>query len=244
MPYTHISLADDLSTYIPPATAPPFLRRLIVTTLLRRGFDSAEAGALAEMERLVLHHIEHTVEEAKDYANLCGRIQVHAGDIVKVQEDSGWGVKGMRKETKRKRKALRLDTIPSPPMSPYSLEVTLPDLLRQELQSSQLHDDIKPLLRPSGNEREDAGNKLPFAEEWLPALPDKWTYALPQDNTASSKPDHPQISASLLDFIKLTAAERGDIPPELGLVDYRRQTATGPGMTGGKRRWGVGSATR
>lgn len=41
--------------------------------------------------------------------------------------------------------------------------------------------------------------------------------------------EHVQVTSSLLDFIKLTAAERGDIPPELGLVNYRKD----PGLAAG-----------
>jgi hypothetical protein len=42
------------------------------------------------------------------------------------------------------------------------------------------------------------------------------------------------VTSGVLDFIKLTATERGDIPPELGLVDYRR--ADGREV---RRKWGV-----
>lgn len=41
------------SSYIPPSTAPPFVRHLIVSALSSRGYDGAEAGALTEIERLV-----------------------------------------------------------------------------------------------------------------------------------------------------------------------------------------------
>jgi hypothetical protein len=44
---------DEISTYVPPPTAPGYLHRIVGATLLRRGFEGAEAGALAEMERLL-----------------------------------------------------------------------------------------------------------------------------------------------------------------------------------------------
>jgi hypothetical protein len=40
---------------IPPTLPSQYLSYLIVTTLQRAGFDGAEAGALAEMERLLEH---------------------------------------------------------------------------------------------------------------------------------------------------------------------------------------------
>lgn len=40
---------------VPPTLPSQYLSYLIVTTLQRAGFDGAEAGALAEMERLLEH---------------------------------------------------------------------------------------------------------------------------------------------------------------------------------------------
>ncbi len=108
--------------------------------------------------------------------------------------------------------AIALPTRPeSPePVQPETL-ATLPD-----------GEDVKPTLRPAPE----------YAWDGAPSLPEPWTY----------KPDPPpppplpasKVTSGVLDFIKLTATERGDIPPELGLVDYRR--ADGREV---RRKWGV-----
>jgi hypothetical protein len=50
-----VSSADSLQTRLQPSTASAYLNRLIITTLQRRGVDAAEAGVIAEMERLLEH---------------------------------------------------------------------------------------------------------------------------------------------------------------------------------------------
>jgi hypothetical protein len=50
-----LSSLDSLSTHLPPSTPAEYLRYVIITTLRRKGYNAAEAGALAEMERLVEH---------------------------------------------------------------------------------------------------------------------------------------------------------------------------------------------
>ncbi|KIR76342.1 hypothetical protein I306_06677 [Cryptococcus gattii EJB2] len=229
MSSTTSSLQPLASPYIPPSTAPPFLRHLIVSALSSRGYDGAEAGALTEIERLVERHIEHVLEGAKDYANLCGRQNVNAGDVVMAQEDTGRRVNAMRRESKRRRRALNLQTQPSPPPSPTFTTPTLPDLLRQEL---SMESDQKPSISSLSTTRGESGGsgeKLSYAESWMPGLPEKWTYATPNGEYSFNLQEHVQVTSSLLDFIKLTAAERGDIPPELGLVNYRKD----PGLAAG-----------
>lgn len=71
-----------------------------------------------------------------------------------------------------------------------------------------------------------------YAWEGAPALPDPWTYK--PDLPPPPAPPASRVTTGVLDFIKLTATERGDIPPELGLVDYRRVEGREV-----KRRWGV-----
>ena len=70
----------------------------------------------------------------------------------------------------------------------------------------------------------------------------------------SGHPQQAQVTSASLDFVKLISTERGDIPPELGVVDYRRarrQESSGSGGAKGgagggggeKRKWstkGVG----
>lgn len=52
---TTIQSLDDLHTHLQ-ATAPPaYLTHHIASTLLRKGFQGAEAGALSEIERLLEH---------------------------------------------------------------------------------------------------------------------------------------------------------------------------------------------
>lgn len=71
-----------------------------------------------------------------------------------------------------------------------------------------------------------------YAWDGAPPLPEPWTY----------KPDLPppkplpalQVTAGVLEFMKLTATERGDIPAELGLVDYKRADTREM-----RRRWSV-----
>ncbi|TXT10845.1 hypothetical protein VHUM_02350 [Vanrija humicola] len=48
--------SDTPHTHLPPDAAPAYLHRLVGATLQRRGFEGCEAGALAEMERLIEHH--------------------------------------------------------------------------------------------------------------------------------------------------------------------------------------------
>lgn len=54
-------------------------------------------------------------------------------------------------------------------------------------------------------------------------------------------PQNQTLSTTLLSFIKATAVERGDIPSELGLVDYRRAGESEP-TASKKRRWNVRAA--
>jgi len=52
---TTIQSLDALHTYLPSAAPPKYLTHHIASTLLRKGFQGAEAGALAEIERLLEH---------------------------------------------------------------------------------------------------------------------------------------------------------------------------------------------
>ena len=52
MPSTVTSLSE-LHTHLDPSSPPEYLQHVIVSTLHRKGFHAAEAGALAEMERLL-----------------------------------------------------------------------------------------------------------------------------------------------------------------------------------------------
>ncbi|WWC87267.1 uncharacterized protein L201_002155 [Kwoniella dendrophila CBS 6074] len=249
------------STYIPPNVPQVYLRQMVVELLLKRGFEGAEAGALTEIERLLEHHITNLFEESLEYAHLTGRREVNVMDLVAAQEETGWGVKRMKRESRRRRgKAPQIeyeDSISSPP-SP-----TLPSLSsliedNEERQKSQ-DEDLKPDLSSLSNRsRKSRGIRPIYSQDWLPVLPEKWTLldSFANNNTNSTSKDDTlsqdqpvQITSALLDFIKLTATERGDIPPELGIVDYRRASnkddnsnsdglAIGAGK-GVKRKWGV-----
>lgn len=75
--------------------------------------------------------------------------------------------------------ALNLQTQPSPPPSPTFTTPTLPDLLRQEL---SMESDQKPSISSLSTTRGESGGsgeKLSYAESWMPGLPEKWTYATP-----------------------------------------------------------------
>ena len=52
MPSTLSSL-DSPHTDLSPSAPPAYLHHVIASTLKRKGFEAAEAGALVEMERLV-----------------------------------------------------------------------------------------------------------------------------------------------------------------------------------------------
>jgi hypothetical protein len=52
---TTIQSLDTLHTHLPSAAPPQYLIHHIASTLLRKGFQGAEAGALAEIERLLEH---------------------------------------------------------------------------------------------------------------------------------------------------------------------------------------------
>ncbi|OCF42099.1 hypothetical protein I317_04070 [Kwoniella heveanensis CBS 569] len=277
--------SDPNSTYVPPDVPPAYLRDAVVGILLRRGFQSAEAGALAEIERLLERHISNLFEDAIEYAHLAGRRESNAIDLVAAHENSGWGVRGMRRESKRARmdRAPELPLETSPPPSPprIPLSALIPDPFTtsdapkdQSSSASAQYEDRKPDLarldsEPSlGMSRMQiktavAGERLGYAEDWTPVLPEKHTYVsldllesasiktTPQNDRDQNHPPAPTpaaapapVTSALLDFIKLTATERGDIPPELGVVDYRyrRDNQPGPGglrNEGGKRKWGV-----
>lgn len=109
--------------------------------------------------------------------------------------------------------AVPLSTTPAPPEPPQPL--TLASL-------PELGSDEKPRPQPIP----------PYAYENAPPLPQPWTYK--PDEVQPPPPPPNKVTSGVLDFIKLTATERGDIPPELGLVDYRRRE--------GKRKWGVRGA--
>nr|XP_031861812.1 uncharacterized protein CI109_002641 [Kwoniella shandongensis]KAA5528884.1 hypothetical protein CI109_002641 [Kwoniella shandongensis] len=257
------------STHIPPSTPSAYLRQVIVNTLLKRGFEGAEAGALAEIERLLEQHITNVFEDSIDYAHLSGRREVNAQDLVAAQEESGWGVRKMRKEARRKRgRAPHVPTIPSPPPSPKS-ESLASLFQQQDPTSTSTQEDRKPDLdRTPTSSNSTKGEKPYYAEDWVPSLPLKYTYSLStlplptkkvefelEDEIVKDDEDKPpvRVTSALLDFIKLTATERGDIPPELGVVDYRRETGSaivdgqehrqGQGQAK-RRKWGVKAATR
>jgi len=48
-----ITSLDAPHTHLYPTTPSHYFQHLIITTLRQRGFDGGEAGALAEMERLL-----------------------------------------------------------------------------------------------------------------------------------------------------------------------------------------------
>ncbi|BEJ16795.1 hypothetical protein CspHIS471_0601960 [Cutaneotrichosporon sp. HIS471] len=206
------SSRDVPHNHLAPDATRAYLTRLVGHAAQKTGFDGAEAGALAEMERLLGRHIQRVFEEACDYAEHSGRAVPHARDLYLAQSMSGWDVGSLKRAAKRKRNPIALPTrAESPePLQPETL-ASLPD-----------GEDVKPTLLPPPE----------YAWDGAPGLPKPWTY----------KPDLPpppglpvsKVTSGVLDFIKLTATERGDIPPELGLVDYRR--ADGREV---RRRWGV-----
>ncbi|GMK58399.1 hypothetical protein CspeluHIS016_0504310 [Cutaneotrichosporon spelunceum] len=203
---------DVPHNHLAPGVTRAYLTRLVGHAAQKAGFDGAEVGALAEMERLLEHHIQRVFEEACDYAEHSGRAVPNGRDLYVAQSMSGWDVASLKRAAKRKRNPIALATrAESPePFQPETL-ATLPD-----------GEDVKPTLHPAPE----------YAWDGAPGLPEPWTY----------KPDLPpppglppsKVTTGVLDFIKLTATERGDIPPELGLVDYRR--ADGREV---RRKWGV-----
>jgi hypothetical protein len=52
---TTIKSLDTFHTHLPSTAPPHYLSHHIASTLLRKGFAGAEAGALAEIERLLEH---------------------------------------------------------------------------------------------------------------------------------------------------------------------------------------------
>jgi hypothetical protein len=85
-------------------------------------------------------------------------------------------------------------------------------------------DDVKPKLAPLA--------PPDYAWAGAPPLPDPWTYKPDLPPPAPLPPS--RVTAGVLEFMKLTATERGDIPVELGLVDYRRADTRDV-----RRKWGV-----
>ncbi|WVR04329.1 hypothetical protein IAU60_001329 [Kwoniella sp. DSM 27419] len=273
------SSASGSSAYVPPDAAPAILRQVIVSGLLRKGFEGAEAGALAEIERLLERHVTNLFQDASEYAHLAGRRDVNALDVTAVVDEgeNAWSVRRLSRESRRKQNhAPPLALEASPPPSP--IIETLATLMAEEADhpsADPQREDRKPDLfslgpglphgSSTGGKRLKSGDRLTYAGDWMPALPERWTYvttpggsvetqARPAiaDQPSLDRPTQPPpVTSDLLNFIKLTATERGDIPPELGVVDYRRQVgaaATGMGATGQggeagrKRKWGVRAA--
>ncbi|CAK9779526.1 hypothetical protein CC85DRAFT_287380 [Cutaneotrichosporon oleaginosum] len=198
---------DIPHTHLPPDATRHYLTRLVGIALQKRGFDGAEAGALAEMERLLEHHIQRVFAEAGAYAAHAGRAVPHARDAYECLAQQG-----LKRAAKRKRHPIAMPTRAESP-EPVQSETlaTLPE-----------GEDVKPSLRASPE----------YAWDGAPGLPEPWTYKpdpVPPPGAPAGK-----VTTGVLDFIKLTATERGDIPPELGLVDYRR--ADGREV---RRKWGV-----
>ncbi|RSH78460.1 uncharacterized protein EHS24_002185 [Apiotrichum porosum] len=200
-------------THLQSGTAAAYMNRVIGQTLVRRGFDGAEAGALTEMERLLEHHIQRLFENAHDYARLSGRSLPHAVDLFAAHEDSGWDVRSLRREAKRKRAGVTLPTSEEPPEPAAPINIaSIPEG----------DGDVKPKLAKAPE----------YAWDGAPALPDPWTYK--PDLVPPPPPPSSKVTAGVLEFMKLTASERGDIPAELGLVDYRRADTRE-----GRKKWGV-----
>ncbi|WVQ97688.1 hypothetical protein IAU59_004802 [Kwoniella sp. CBS 9459] len=279
--------SEPNTTYIPPEVPVTYLREAVVGILLKRGFQGAEAGALAEIERLLERHISNLFEDAIDYAHLAGRRESNAMDLVAAHESSGWGVRGMKRESKRQRMdrapelALGTSPPPSPPRLPLSAllpDWSLTQKSQAQAQAQAQNEDRKPDLASLNSDsnftkatmRAKAaaahGERLAYAEDWTPILPEKHTYVsldqsrplstnstnLDTDTDKELDPPTPApapVTSALLDFIKLTATERGDIPPELGVVDYRYRRDHGRGnrsdagkggdVDTGKRKWGT-----
>lgn len=105
--------------------------------------------------------------------------------------------------------------------------------------------DKKPDLTGSGDvavDKSDSGIGIKpiYGFEGIPSFPPKWTYPprpvvspvqylvackkelTGQEEVVDDTP-HGQITKRSLDFVKLTASERGDIPAELGVVNFRKQ---------------------
>ena len=122
---------------------------------------------------------------------------------------------------------------------------TLQDLMgtRPPNTASEMDTDIKPDINGYGHGEDKArveavGIKPVYGFEGCPSFPPKWTYATPDtvrpltthrygctddQNELLDDTPHGQITKRSLDFVKLTASERGDIPAELGLVNFKKQ---------------------
>ncbi|WVW78845.1 hypothetical protein I302_100808 [Kwoniella bestiolae CBS 10118] len=276
--------SNSSSNYLPPNIPQTYIRQTIVDLLLKRGFEGAEAGALTEIERLLEHHITNLFQESLEFAHLSGRREVNALDLVSAQEESGWGVRRMKRESKRRRGKENASEVTYDPSLSTPPSPSLPSLSSLLDEQQDQAEDIKPDLSKA------RGVKPSYSQEWFPSLPEKWTLISPTDDTYvnlvlnryiavrdqaddspssilrgqniptstddSTPPNQPmQVTSALLDFIKLTATERGDIPPELGVVNYHRTSHrqdTSPDYDGGnrlgigkgggggvKRKWGV-----
>jgi hypothetical protein len=113
---------DTQTITLHPSTPPQYLQRMIMTTLHRKGFESAEAGALAEMERLLENRwskfkapleanciyidVQSIFTRAMNHANLSGRTSSNAIDLLESQETTSWPSITLRNESKRHRKRM------------------------------------------------------------------------------------------------------------------------------------------
>ncbi|KAK4686007.1 hypothetical protein P7C73_g4131, partial [Tremellales sp. Uapishka_1] len=222
-PTTHSLPAP--STLLAPSLPAQYLNHLILTTLQRKGFESAQSGAIVEMEHLLERHMRNLFETANEYAELCNRATPNMADLHSSFLATGYSVAKLRKEAKRRRAPIKLPTESERP--DVEVPLSLFDVEGAEGQGS----DAKPSIQ----RRE--GEKASYAWEGALTLPEKWTYAIPAETDSKAPDTAPaHLSSTLLDFIKQTATERGDIPPELGLVDYRLE---GGGGKKKRKTWGV-----
>ncbi|ORY25339.1 hypothetical protein BCR39DRAFT_544363 [Naematelia encephala] len=215
---TTINSLPDPHTHLDPSVPPQYLARFIAQTLQRKGFEGGEAGAIVEMERLLEHHIHHVFASAMGWAQHANRASANTMDVLQAHEEISLRPKKFKRETKRRRRPMKLAKIEESP------EISHQDTLA----------DLTDYIRDNDND------PAPDFRVPLPSLPPKWTYARPKDDQEPLIKEETgrvilQVTPASLDFVKSTVMERGDISPELGIVNYRR----GLGGARGKRKWGL-----
>ncbi|RXK42144.1 hypothetical protein M231_00501 [Tremella mesenterica] len=205
-------LSSLKSRILSPETAEAYPRQMILNTFQRMGLETVEAGVMGEIARLVERHIQKLYKSTLSYSKLSSRrpnmYDLHAAWSDTYQRD----LKDVRKSAKKRRRRIPLEPLPiEPETMEHAPHYTL-------------------------NEEDEEDRRPGWVPEGVPDLPPRYTWAHTEITDSEPPPSvlsQPQVTSASLDFVKLISAESADIPPELGVVDYRKA------QRGKRKQWGT-----
>ncbi|EIW68629.1 hypothetical protein TREMEDRAFT_63096 [Tremella mesenterica DSM 1558] len=246
------------SRILSPETAEAYSRQMILNTFQRMGLETVEAGVMGEIARLVERHIQKLYKSTLSYSKLSSRrpnmYDLHAAWSDTYQRD----LKDVRKSAKKRRRRIPLEPLP---IEPETMEHAPHYTLNEEDEEDRRPDwvpegvpDLPPRYTWAHIHADSCTLFLLFVLEtsvnwlvllvlsfrlWL-SLPSSqlpYKYKRQTEITDSEPPPsvlpQPQVTSASLDFVKLISAESADIPPELGVVDYRKA------QRGKRKQWGT-----